>query len=472
MFQKTLLTDEQVEPLAEGVFEVLEQVGVLCQNEEMLRALDAAGAEVDYAPERATFPREMVAEFIEDFRRENAESGDDAAAKFTAPGLPGIGTQVAQLYHDYAKQETRSANSKDFIALTKLGDVLHGDGGVGHSLSMTDCPPALEPLEAGLLLAEYAHNPGRPFAWRVDQVDYLKEMGEILGIEDWFSWGATCFAHPLRFDRDVADKFARRCREGVSAGLTAMPVAGVSTPVTVEGFIVVSSAEHVATWIAARAINPDVGLSGSMWAGTVDMKTGSVSYAAFDAMFYAFASVEFLRRWCGKTIPVGGGEYCAAKVPGLYAALEKADKAMMIAAFTGQPKGVGSGMLDDGKILSPVQLMIERDLAEGVSFLAGDLDPTDENIAMPTIAEVDIGLRTNYLATEHTLRHFRSSLWLPEFIERAGWEGFDQETEMLDKTQQKANELVAQYTKPAGREDQLAAMRTVIERARPKLLGP
>ncbi len=43
---------------------------------------------------------------------------------------------------------------------------------------------------------------------------------------------------------------------------------------------------------------------------------------------------------------------------------------------------------------------------------------------------------------------------------------------MLDKTQQKANELVAQYTKPAGREDQLAAMRTVIERARPKLLGP
>lgn len=470
MFQKTLLTDDQVEPLAEGVFEVLERVGVLCQNEEMLKALDAAGAEVDCASERATFPREMVAEFIEAFRRENASQPATAAAEFSAPGLPGVGTQVAQLFHDHEKQETRSANREDFVTLTKLGDVLHGDGGVGHSLSMTDCPPALEPLEAGLLLAEYAHNPGRPFAWCVDQVDYLKEMGEILGIEDWFSWGATCFAHPLRFDKDVADKFARRCREGVATGLTAMPVAGVTTPVTVEGFIVVSSAEHVATWIAARAINPEVGLGGSMWAGTVDMKTGEVSYSAFDAMFYAFASVEFLRRWCDKTIPVGGGEYCAAKVPGLYAALEKADKAMMIAAFTGQPKGVGSGMLDDGKILSPVQLMIERDLSQGVGFLAGEIDPSAENIAMPTIAEVGIGLQTNYLATEHTLRHFRSSLWLPEFIERAGWEGFDQEREVLDKTQQKVNELIAQYTKPEGREDRLAAMRAVVERARAKLL--
>ena len=41
---------------------------------------------------------------------------------------------------------------------------------------------------------------------------------------------------------------------------------------------------------------------------------------------------------------------------------------------------------------------------------------------------------------------------------------------MLDKTQQRVNELVAQYTKPECREDQLAAMRAVIEKASPKLL--
>ena len=42
-----------------------------------------------------------------------------------------------------------------------------------------------------------------------------------------------------------------------------MPVAGVTAPVTFEGFIVIASAEHVATWIAARALNPEVQLAGS-----------------------------------------------------------------------------------------------------------------------------------------------------------------------------------------------------------------
>ena len=61
-------------------------------------------------------------------------------------------------------------------------------------------------------------------------------MGDVLGIPDWAGWGAICFAHPLRFDRDVAAKFVRRVREGVPTGLTAMPVAGCSTPATTAGF--------------------------------------------------------------------------------------------------------------------------------------------------------------------------------------------------------------------------------------------
>ncbi|GAI76685.1 unnamed protein product, partial [marine sediment metagenome] len=194
------------------------------------------------------------------------------------------------------------------------------------------------------------------------------------------------------------------------------------------------------------------------------------SYSAPDAMFYAFAAVEFLRKWCGKVIPVGGGEYCSAKAPGLYTALEKAYKAMLISAFTGQPRSVGSGMLDDGKVMSAVQLMIERDLSQGVGFLAGEVTPTEENIGMDAIVEVGIGLGTTHMETAHTLEHFRASLWLPEFIERAGWEGPEQEKAILDKTQAKVNELLSQYEKPEGREEQLAAMRAVIEKAKPKLL--
>lgn len=469
MLADSLLQDDQIEPLADGVLDVLSEVGVLCQNDELLQALDAAGASVDHTSQRVKFPRPMAAEFIDNVRRVNADRAG-WPERFSAPGLAGIGTQVAQFFHDHDTGELRSSNREDFITCTKFGDVLHEGRSVGHSLAMTDVPPLLEPLEAGMLLAEYAHDPGPPFAWNARQVDYLIEMGEVLGKQDWFTMGAMCFAHPLRLDRDVADRFVRQVRQGGSAGITAMPVAGLTTPVTVEGFVVVASAEVVATWIAGRALNPEAPLGGSMWAGSVDMRTGAVSYSAFDAMFYAFACVQFLRKWAGAYIPVGAGEYCDAKAPGLYTALEKAYKALLVTAFTGQSPGAGSGLVDEGKTLSLIQLLLDREYASGARLLARSIDPTPEKIALPTILEIGVGLSGNYFETDHTLAHFRSSVWLPELLDRSGWNGFAAEEEVLAKTRARVNDLISQYEKPDGREDQLAAMRQVVERAKRELL--
>ena len=247
-----------------------------------------------------------------------------------------------------------------------------------------------------------------------------------------------------------------------------MPVAGVTTPATVEGFCIVSAAEQIAAWIAARAINPNAPLGGSMWAGTVDLRTGSVSYSAYDAMFYAFTCVEFLRHLSGISIPVGGGEYCDAKLPGLYAALEKAYKAMTIAAFTGKHPSVGQGMIEQGKAISPVQLLLERELGVGLSQFSRSVGASPLDLA--SIIEVGFGMRTNHLQTEQTLRGYRSLLWLPDFIERAGWCGFENEEATLDRLQQQVDRLIQGYQKPAGREEQLSAMQIVVARARQELL--
>ena len=468
MFRYELLRDADVEPLGEGLFNVLEQVGVLCQNRELLEALERVGAEVDYAGERAIFPRCISEELLEEIRKEPQSSGEGAG--FAAPGLSYLGTQVAQFYYDYETKERRSGNRRDFVELIKLGSVLHPEVPVGHSLLLTDVPPMIEPLEAALLLAEHAHRPAPAFAWNVRQVDYLIEMGEICGIPDWFSWGAICFAHPLRFDRDVADKFVRRVKSGEATGLTAMPVAGVTTPIAVAGFITVAAAEIFATWLTARALNPEVPLGGSIWGGSMDMKTGAVSYCSFDGMFYSFALAEFLRRWTGKEVPVGGGDYCDAKHPGYYAALEKAYKAMTIAAFTGHHPDVGQGMLEEGKVLCPVQLLLEREVGSGVQFFGRSVEVSPETIGLERILEVGFGLDRSYLDSEETLHHFREHLWCPELMDRAGWNGPETDEVVLGRMQKRMLELVAGYEKPAVDPDKLTRMREVVEKARRNLL--
>ena len=465
MFQRRILTDTDLQPLAAGVLRTLDEVGIVFQCEEGLQALEAAGARVNYDAQAATFPPEMVLKFVTALR---AEAGPEASGppQFHAPGLAGIGMQISQFYYDDETGQARPGNKADLVTLTKFGDVLNQGGPVGHSLLLTDVPPFVEPLEAALILAEYAHESEGGFVWTVDQIPYLTEMGEILGKPNWFTWGAICIAHPFRFDREVARKFYQRVKLGLATGLTAMPVAGATTPVTVEGFVVVSSAEHVAAWLTARAINPTVGLHGSQWGGTVDMKTGSVSFCSWDAMLYAFAGVEFLRRWTGISIPVGGGEYCAAKAPGMYALMEKAHKSMLIAAFSGQYPSIGCGHLDDGKFISMAQLLIERDASLGIEHLGRTLEPTETNLALDTILAVGHGLKTNYLMADHTLRNYRQNLWLPDLIDRSGWHGEASDRAMLAQANAKVREMLAEYKKPEGREEQLAKMRTVVDRAR------
>ena len=470
MFQYDLLRDVDIEPLGQGLFRVLEEVGVLCQNREMLEAMERRGAIVDYAGETATFPRQVCADLLDQIRKESQIAESGGKSRFHAPSPPGLGTQVAPLFYDYGAKEQRGGNAKDFIDLIKLGNTLHPGGSVGHCLLLTDAPGIMEPIVAAMLLAEYADKPGPAFAWNVRQADYLIEMGEIYGIPNWFTWGAVCFAHPLRFDKDVADRFVRIVKSGASTGLTAMPVAGATTPVSVAGFIVVAAAEIFAAWLAARALNPDVPLGGSIWGGSINMKTGEVSYSAFDAMFYSFSLAEFLRKWAGKIIAVGGGEYCSAREPGYYAAYEKAYKAMTIAAFGGSHPGIGSGMLDDGKIMCPVQLLLEGELARGAQFLGGSVEVSRETMDMDSILDVGFGLDKSYLDTEQTLFDFRKYLWCPQFMERE-WDGSETDEAVLRRLQNRADELIASYEKPEVDPDKLAKMRAVVERAKRDLLA-
>jgi trimethylamine:corrinoid methyltransferase-like protein len=92
-------------------------------------------------------------------------------------------------------------------------------------------------------------------------------------------------------------------------------------------------------------------------------------------------------------------------------------------------------------------------------------------MALPSIEQVDLGLAMNHMLSEHTLQHFRANLWLPQLVDRSGWNGPASDRALLDKAQARINALLAGYHKPEGRADYLARMRQVIERARRALYG-
>ena len=468
-YQTALLTDNDVQPLADAVLELLERVGLVCQNDELLRALEATGAKVDSEAQRATFPKSMARQFVERVRKEAADRSPEGDAGFPKLDRPTVTTQVAQFAYDARTGQKRPGNRPDMIELAKLGEMLHGERGVGHALTLTDEPAAVEPLETGLLLAEYCSKPEAPFAADLRQVDYLIEMGEILGLENWYQLGAVCFAHPLRFAKTSADKFVRRMADGGKAAIVNMAVAGVSTPVTLEGFIVTTAAEFLALWMTGRAMRPDVELGGSLWGGTADMRSGQVSFCAFDAMLYSFTVSEFLRRWTGELILVGGGEYCDATVPGLFATWEKAYKSMTIAAFSGYHPGPGYGMLECGRTMCAAQLVLDGEFMAGLGHYARKVESKADKIALETIIDSCL-TGQSLLDADHTATHFRNCLYLPALFNRTGYTGAGDDAAIVKKAQDKVDALIGEYRKPEIDPDKLAEMREVIERAEKQLV--
>jgi trimethylamine:corrinoid methyltransferase-like protein len=181
--------------------------------------------------------------------------------------------------------------------------------------------------------------------------------------------------------------------------------------------------------------------------------------------------VEFFRQLCGKTVGVAGAsDYCDSKSPGLRAAWEKAHKAMTVTAFTGCHGAVGEGMLDSGKVLSPEQLLIERDVSESVRRLFAPIETTEHTLALAEILDVGQGLGKTHLTTEHTLRNYRQALWSPTYhdlVPRPDCRAdFEHDRRVVAQAHAQYLEILGRYQPPTVDAGKTEAIRQVIERAR------
>ncbi len=485
-----ILKDRDLELLKEGVLKILEQLGMKCQNKEILKALEERGAKVDYEQEIAKFPKKMVQEFVEEIRKEDKAAWREkirgknqevlysgyvpplkSPNEFTAPSPPCLFHPLATFFYDDDKKEKRPGNKADFIRLVKLGEVLHPEQGVGHTLILSDVPSPIEPLEAALLLLEHSHNPRGVYLQDIRQAEYLTEIAEIFGIKDpYWHWLANIsFATPLKLSKEIADRFVYMVKSGnYPAKVYSMAISGVNMPVTTAGSIVLTAAEFIALWISARSLNPKIPLTGMVLTGTMNMRSGEVIYWLSDSLIRRFAVCEFIRKLLGTSVSPGIGEWSPSKLPGFYTTLEKAYLAMTIAAFTGYHPELGIGHIEAGLTLSPVQFLLDREFAGGLKFLEPPV-VNEKMIGLETILDVGFGIQKNYLETEHTLKNFRSCLWQPELFNPEGWTP-ESEEKILTKAKRKVEELISQYQKPAVDPDKIMKTRKVIEKAKKEIL--
>ena len=213
---------------------------------------------------------------------------------------------------------------------------------------------------------------------------------------------------PLRLARPECEQVLFFAEHGLRMRLGHLPSQGGTAPVTFAGAITLALAEQIFLHLINRALWPDAEFSLASTVMTMDPRTAASVYGRPEQQRINAAFAD-LGRFYG--CPCGGQTGLSdAKAPSFEAGAQKAIGALLTALTVGAGT-VEAGLLATDEICSPVQMVLDHDLAGALTSLLREPSVSDAECAVEEIAGVGCG--GNFLASELTAARCREEFFFP-----------------------------------------------------------
>jgi|GEM_PF-2235072 len=471
MFRR-LYSDDQIARISRAAVRVLGEMGIRVQNQVCLDAMGRFGARVNYAQERAILPPDVIDRALEIVRSASAASLFELERLSSDYSAGGDGS--CPLYYREDLGARRRATEADCVEALKICDTsgvvsttipaLNGD--VGHRYEAIRCLElAIETLDQTVIRATDLFFP--------EQVPFAVELGELYADDPaWFLPGANCITSPLTIGKTIADlAVAKAPYTGCTYVAPPMPVMGANAPMTPIGAAILGVAEILGSYVLAKSLNLDTPVSALALCALMDMRGGYVVFCAPEVLAADIAICETMQYHLNLPCRAYGG-YADAKLPGMRAIREKLLRSLGSALYSGMTGF--SGSLDQGKVFSPTQMILDQELHSFLARYSVDPSVADECIAA-TEAILDVAWHPGgYLTHEHTVRNMQD-VWRSIIYERGPWVSIEEESEKeggyLEKAQQTWRDNLARYVPPDHSHEFLRELHRISRKAREALRG-
>ena len=408
------LTDSQVTAIHRNALRVLAEGGVLVEHAGVRARLREVGGVAD--GERVRFPASSVERCVADAPKKPF----DASAPRVALGC-GI---YQSWYLDPVTDEQVAFDEERLARYIALAASL---GSMAGLLGLPFVPEGMSPTSVPLLEKLYAWKYGaQPFG----SVQLTALCGPLLELfachadaqgrrlEDIFC--ATGYLiSPLTLARPECEQLLYFHERGLAMTIGHMPMQGASAPVTFAGVLTLTLAEQLFLFLLRRAFRADAEFAIGSSLPTLDMRTGA-SCLGRPEMQRANLAFADLARFYGCAC-WGHGGLTDAKRPSVEAGVQKTMGALSTALATGAC-AIEGGLLGMDEICSPVQLVLDADLVDGLNALLTTPDIDEASCAVEEILAVGPG--GAFLDTELTAAHcrdlFTPRTWAGQFT--AAWQ--------------------------------------------------
>jgi trimethylamine---corrinoid protein Co-methyltransferase len=432
---------------------LLGEVGVRVENAGCREVLLKAGARAVGAGEVVRLPAAMVEEALAQVTK-TYDLVHPGGQRFTVPdGRQHAGVRVKMpKVLDYGATECRPPSRLDVIDLCRIMNALPGaEFSLAIQYPCSDVPPEIDVADTlGLVFAVT----GRFSLCAPGSVDDARTSLDLamvaVGTDDLDrdpgTWVEVNTTTPLTLgDREgsiILHVVGRHC----PIDLGPMPIAGVATPATLAGDLLLGNAEALFLTTLANAIWPGAKVLHATTGSLMNMRTGYLSMGAAETCLISSGEIALAKYYGMPTTKMGG--YSDSQWPDVQAGIEKAMATLMLAQSEADFVTMG-GPLDNAAHHSYEQVVIDHDVWEMAQRLTREIVVDDDTLACEVIER--IGPSGSFLGERHTRRHVQAGEhYYGGSFNHTGRSG--EEYTMLARAHQRVEEILAQpfeYGAPA-----------------------
>jgi len=447
-----VLSPEEVQRIHEDTLTVLAEVGLAVHSAEARTLLAQAGAKVDEAAERVWMPRELVEKAIASAPAQFTllDRNKQPALQLGQGNFYAIAGHNATYVRDLQTGERRDGTKQDQADLARVADALKYIDAVSPSVAAQDVPKAAGLVHSceAVLTNTTKHvyfSPGT-----AEEAEAVFVMARaIAGEDDLNAYPIiTCQVSPvapLGWEKGAVEALMACAKNGVPCDILPEPMAGVTAPVTLAGYVIEFNAEFVSGLVIAQLVRPGTPNICGVAATMFDMREGCAVIGTPEAaLVRAMMSqmAQFYHVPCHCIGPDSDSHQHDAQ-----ASLEKTMNAI-VAAASGADFMVNCGMFSTGLIISFEQLVIDNEIIAYVKRLLRGVEVNPETEAVDLIAKIGPG--GQYLSQRHTLKYLKTEHQSPTIANRTMFGRWEERggLDIQSRANAEARRILAEHAVP------------------------
>ncbi|MHC4715487.1 MAG: trimethylamine methyltransferase family protein [Planctomycetota bacterium] len=473
------LSTEEMETIHDSALAILSDVGMRIDHDEALSCLAGAGCEVDRDGRLVKFPRKVTQAWVDRMRRDFAErhEPEGMAVRYSYVGFRAGPFRVhpdftvnAGGYNAFIYDldgVRRPPTLEDTRAALRLVARLDQIAYSGIPCAARDVPLPIRPVTMVAELVKHTDKLGGIEALTPFDVEHICRIGEVVrGSSAELKRRPILVGYaeartPLCFDRNMCDVYLAYVKRGLPQSLDTMPNCGATAPMHPAGGLAVGVAETLAGLVLAKAVDEDACVTVDVTPSFCDMQSGIFRYAGAERVALLGARIQMISEYYGCPSGVHGGK-TDSLAPDIRAGVEKG--ITMLAPVLCGAVGIGTvGHIENAVTFSPVQLVIDNEIARYVRRAVAGFEVTAETVNLDLIRRVGVG--GTYLQEPETAGLFRDVLNLSPFFAVHPWPPDVADIEarkMLTLAEEQARELMANEVECPLSDDQVKEIDAIV----------